>query len=46
MRLRELVVGVASGVPKVQGFLCESKHLFRLLLLILFVKQREGFVVI
>lgn len=44
-RLMGLLLGDAFGFPKVQGFLCESKHLLPLLFLNLFVKQREELVV-
>ena len=45
-RPKEVLLGDAFGFPKVQGFLCESKHLLPLLFLNLFVKQREELVVI
>ena len=40
------VVEDAIGVPKVHGLLSQSKHLFPLLSLIYFVKQRVGLVVV
>ena len=38
----QFVVGDALVVPKVRDLLCESKHLFLLPSLTLFVKQRVG----
>lgn len=42
----ELVAGAAFGVREVQALLYESKNLFPLLFLTLFVKKRVGLVVV
>ncbi len=42
----KLVDRVALGVPRARYLLCKSKHLFLLLLLILYVKQRVVLVAI